>query len=150
MPSREQRELYSCVGKVLLLGHWLSPCRMSTAVPSSLLVCFPKEHAENVLDFLPPGRESRFPVGICEGTCMRQSTRDLETKGEQPERRACKTEMTPACTVWGPATQNVFLVLTVFEGKSITKPWHKQRVKPGGLVFFSQLLLLLLYYSWNP
>lgn len=55
--------------------------------------------AENVLDFLPPGRESRFPVGICEGTCMRQSTRDLETKGEQPERRACKTEMTPACTV---------------------------------------------------
>lgn len=85
--------------------------------------------AENVLDFLPLGRESRFPVRICEGTCTQQSTRYLETKGEQLESRVCKTEMTPVCAVWGPGNQNVFLAVAAFEGKSITEPWHKQRVK---------------------
>ena len=69
-------------------------CSSASTLPEGIRL-----FAENVPDSLPLGRESRFPGGICEGTCMRQSTRYLETKGEQLESHACKTGMTPACAV---------------------------------------------------
>lgn len=113
----------SCWGTDYLGAECLQLCCPLCSSASTLPrgICL---FAENVLlDFLPLGHESRFPVGICEGTWTQQSRRYLETKGEQRQSRVCKTKMSPACIVWGPANQNVFLAVAAFE------PWHKQCAK---------------------